>query len=222
MAKYIKGDIHEVIKTIEDASIDCIYTNPPFGTTHAEWDKSLNWSVLWEDIWRVLKPNGVAVLHCAMPFTYDLIRESPVNPKYHYCWVKENSTCFFNAKKQPLRQHEEILVFYKRQPTYNPQMRGNEVRKAHSHKQESDYYNKDSRTYDPESYTHVGRYPTTFLNYKRQLRGGKTVPDEMIEFFIKTYTNENDSVLDMTCYSDVVGNVVVGLNRRYTGVDINL
>lgn len=221
--KLINGDIHEVIKTIESNSIDCIYTNPPFGTTKSSWDKGLDWSKLWVDIWRVVKPKGVIILHCAMPFTYELIRHSPVNPKYHYVWVKNNSTLFYLAKKQPLRKHEEILVYYKNQPTYNPQMTGNEKIKFHlpdfkdGSKNDTQYYGKRNHHHKDEY--HIGKYPTTILEYPIKVRGDKTISNEMVEFFIKTYTNENDVVLDMTCCSDVVGNIVSNLNREYIGVD---
>jgi len=216
---YIIGDIHDVIKTIGDNSIDCIYTNPPFGTTQNEWDKSLDWSTLWTDIWRVIKPNGAIILHSAMPFTYDLIRHSPVNPRYHYIWVKNNSTNFFHAKRQPLRKHEEILVFYKKQPTYNPQMVGDEIYKT-TKPGRSNYYGSINHKVKEGSYK--GRYPTTILEYPIKVRGGKTTPDELVEFFIKTYTNEGDLVLDMTCHSTIVGDLVVNLNREYLGVDLDL
>ena len=218
--KLISGDIHDVIKSIESTSIDCIYTNPPFGITEAEWDTGLDWETLWDDIWRVLKPNGVVILHCSMPFTYNLIRSTPINPKYHYVWIKENITGYFNAKKQPLRKHEEVLIYYKKPPTYNPQMKGNQIFKQKIGSR-SQYYG-GKRNHKLKDGYHIGKYPTTVLEYPRTIRGDKTVSNEMVEFFIKTYTNENDLVFDMTCCSDVVGNIVSNLNREYIGVDKRL
>ena len=84
--------------------------------------RELDWKLLFKEMWRVLKPNGKIILHSSIPFTYDLIQVE--KPKYHYIWIKEHSTNFFHAKKQPLRQEEEILVYYKKQGTYNPQMIG--------------------------------------------------------------------------------------------------
>eukprot|EP01051_Picozoa_sp_SAG22_P010941 SAG22_NODE_1016_length_6022_cov_13.332095_5_plen_213_part_00 len=121
-----KSDTLEMLKKLPAAEYDLLYTNPPFGTTGAAWDKPLPWDQLWPEIWRVLKPNGAAVLHCSMPFTYDLAASQREFLKYHYTWVKNNSTTFMLAKTQPMRLQEEILVFYKAQPTYNPQMLGNE------------------------------------------------------------------------------------------------
>ena len=87
MIKYITGDIHDVIKDIEDNSIDFLYTNPPFGITEAKWDKPLDWDNLWIEIWRVMKPKGIVALHCSMPFTYTLIKSQ--RPKYHYCIIQQ-------------------------------------------------------------------------------------------------------------------------------------
>ena len=108
----IKGDIHEEILKLDSNSINLIYTNPPFFTTENEWDKKLNWKILFTEMWRVLKPNGKIILHCSIPFTYDLIKVE--RPKYHYVWVKDRPTNFFHAKNQPLRQQEEVLVYYKK------------------------------------------------------------------------------------------------------------
>ena len=119
---YIEGDIHEIITTLEDNSIDFIYTDPPFGTTKASWDKPLRWEELFKEMWRVLKPDGIICLYASIPFTYELLRYE--KPKYHYTWIKNNSTGFFQAKYQPLRKNEEIFIYYKSQPVYNPQMIG--------------------------------------------------------------------------------------------------
>lgn len=215
---FVEEDIHTYIKKIESNSIDCIYTNPPFGITCNKWDKPLDWDNLWPSIWRVLKPNGVAIIHASMPFSYTLTKSQ--RPKYHYIWVKKNSTTFFLAKKQPMRLQEEIYIFYKNQPTYNPQMIGDKIYKE-GRAPASTYYGNSGKQKN-EQKTYVGRYPTNVLYYKEIRRGGKSIPDEMIEFFIKTYTNEGDLILDMTCHNDVVYNVVNGLKRKYLGVDIKL
>ena len=216
---YIKGDIHEEILKLEDNSIDLIYTNPPYGTTEAKWDKGLRWKELFPEMWRVLKPDGFIILHCAKPFTYKLIATE--QPKYHYSWKKNNSTNFFHAKTQPLRQMEEVLVYYKKNGTYNPQMRGDKkIKTDKANNKGQNYYGK--RTHRKKKGYHRGYYPTDFLEYKIKVRGGKTIPDEMIEYFIKTYTNEKETVLDMTTHNEVVGDVVTKLDRNFIGIDINL
>ena len=213
----IKGDIHDEIKLINDDSIDMIYTDPPFATTENKWDKPLRWKELFKEMWRVLKPNGVIVLHCSMPFTYTLIEAE--RPKYHYVWIKEQTTNFFHAKNQPLRKQEEVLVFYKKKPTYNPQMVGDDfipTRSAGSSK----YYGSRGEK-KKVSGGHYGKYPTNVLNYKRDIDGASTRPEELVDFFIKTYTNKDDTILDLTCYNALSGKRATALERHYIGVDLN-
>jgi len=217
MDDYIQGDIHDVIKSLKSNTIDCIYTNPPFGITENKWDTPLKWNELWNDIWRVLKPRGVAIIHASMPFSYDLIVSQ--RPKYHFVWIKDRSTNFLNAKKQPLRKEEEIYIFYKKSPIYNPQMIGDEIIKT-SKAGKSKYYG--SRSNKKADTFHVGKYPTNILEYPRNNKQGfKTIPKELVEFLIKSYTNEGDMILDMTCHSDYVGKIISKINRNYIGVDIN-
>ena len=232
----IQGDIHDVIKTFDTDSIDCIYADPPFSITGAEWDQSLNWEMLWEEMWRVLKPNGSVVLHSSMPFTFDLVASQREYFKYNYIWKKNISTNFFLAKKQPLRIHEDICVFYKSQPTYNPQMVGNEF-----HKKRNVIFGGQDKYYgeckvkekiggwgeETIEGGHKGRYPNTLLDYpirkskKKDKNTASTRTDDMVDFFIKTYTNENDTILDMTCYDGLTGKRCDVLNRNYIGVDLN-
>jgi len=103
---YIENDIHEEILNIQDNTIDLIYTSPPYGITEAEWDKPLKWDILFPEMWRVLKPNGIIVLHASMPFTYELLKYE--TPRYHYTWLKNRKTNFFKSKEQPLRNTEEV------------------------------------------------------------------------------------------------------------------
>jgi len=219
MIKYITGDIHDVIKDIEDNSIDFLYTNPPFGITEAKWDKPLDWDNLWIEIWRVMKPKGIVALHCSMPFTYTLIKSQ--RPKYHYCIKKSNPTGFFFSKKQPMRDIEEVLIYYKKAGTYNIQMRGDEERKYPEDKAPNGgnaYYCRRKAT---KAKTYKGFFPTTTLENKLKKRGGRTIGDDIITYFIKTYSNEGDTILDMCCHNKVVGDIVEPLNRNYIGVDIN-
>jgi site-specific DNA-methyltransferase (adenine-specific) len=222
---FIEGDIHEVIKTFEDNSIDFIYTSPPYGITNAKWDKPLRWDELFPEMWRVLKPDGIIALHSSMPFTYELLKYE--TPKYHFSWKKNNSTGFFQAAFAPLRDVEEIFIYYKKRGTYNPQMVGDTFHKKRlvKHGGEQKYFgtrNNIKNTITLEG-GHVGRYPTTFLEYKiRKDHTGITRTDDMMDFFIKTYSNENDTVLDMTCHNDYTSKRCEILKRKFIGVDINL
>lgn len=227
----IEGDIHEVIKTLEDNSIDCIYTNPPFAITGAKWDQGLDWDNLWDDLWRVLKDDGCIVLHSSMPFTFDLVSSQRKYFKYNYVWKKNIATNFFLSKKQPLRIHEDICVFYKKQPTYNPQMIGDEFHKKRNviYGGQDKYYGecKVKENIETEEGGHSGRYPNTYLEYpirkskKTDKNTASTRPDELVDFFIKTYTNEGDKVLDITCYDGLTGKRCDILKREYTGIDLD-
>jgi len=225
---YIQNDIHDEILKIPDNQFNLIYTSPPYAITEAKWDKPLKWDMLFNEMWRVLKPDVIIVIHASMPFTYELLKHE--TPRYHYIWYKNRQTNFLKAKLQPLRQHEEVYVYYRKQGTYNPQMVGEEEYKKYNRKldgvSKQKYYGKrdniDKSHYD-EKETHKGRYPTTILKYDVRRDGtGISRVDDMIDYFIKTYSNEGDNVLDMTCHNEYVGNRCVINNRHYLGIDIDL
>lgn len=228
-SKYIEADIHKEIKNIPDDTIDFIYTSPPYGITKAKWDKPLNWSFLFPEMWRVLKPNGIIALHCSMPFTYELVKYE--KPKYHYTWKKNNSTGFFNAKYQPLRNTEEIMIYNKIKGTYNPQMTGDIEYKKRIMvcNSENDYCdtltNKNAVSKITKEGSHKGRYPTTYLEYpvrKPWEKSGINRTDDLIKYFVNTYSNKGDTILDMTCCNEIVGDICVELERNYLGIDIQI
>lgn len=225
MSVFIEGDCHIELKKLNDNSIDFIYTSPPYGTTCAKWDKPLKWDIIFPELWRILKPDGIIALHAAIPFTYTLLKYE--TPKYHYVWKKNNSTNFFKAKIQPLRDCEEVFIYYKKNGTYNPQMKGDEFYKKRLNKMgaKNSYY--DIRTNIDKSKWgeggHTGKYPTTFLEYKiRKDETGITRNDDMMDFFIKTYTNENDTILDFTCHNNYLEKRCSLLKRKFIGIDIDL
>ena len=221
--KYIFGDIHEKIKDISDNTINLIYTSPPYGITKAKWDMPLKWAELFPQMWRVLKPNGIIILHASMPFTYELLKYQ--KPKYHYTWIKNNSTTPFLAKIQPLRIHEEIFVYYKKKSTYNPQMVGTNFHSTEMNTFDNkgqEYYGKNKNKIRHNlKIGHCGRYPTTHLQYNIRTKGGGiTRPNDMMDYFIKTYSNENDTILDLTTCNTYLGKRCKLLKRNFIGIDI--
>lgn len=226
MIEYLQGDIHTWIKELPDNCIDFIYTDPPFSVTKASWDKPLQWDKLFPEMWRVLKSKGTICLYASMPFTYELLKYE--TPKYHYSWCKNNKTGFFQAKYQPLRQMEEIFIYYKKLGTYNPQMEGDKHYCKRNVKVggRNAYYGEKLKDKQNEYITeegHTGKYPSTFKNWNiRKDESGITRTDDQIDYFIKTYTNENDVVLDMTCHTKYVGDRCKVLNRNYIGIDLDL
>jgi len=227
--KFIKGDIHEVIKTLEDNSIDLIYTDPPFAITSAKWDKGLDWKNLFNDMWRVLKEDGVIILYATQRFSYELLKHE--TPKYHYTWIKNNSTGHFQSKIQPLRKTEEIFIYYKKKSCYNPQMQGDKFypkRKVKTGGGQGYFNEKLSQKKNEiiKEEGHIGKYPENVLYYPirdiRTNKSGITRTDDQIDYFIKTYSNENDTILDMTCHNNFVSLRANKLKRNYIGVDIDI
>tara|TARA_R110000823_G_C15897631_1_gene496635 strand:- start:62 stop:760 length:699 start_codon:yes stop_codon:yes gene_type:complete len=228
----IEGDIHKVIKTLPTNTYDILYTNPPFNSlTGAKWDKVLKWDELWSDIWRVLKPNGVVILHSTQRFTIELASSQIKNFKYKYTWKKNNSTNFLVAKYQPLRLCEDICVFYKKAGVYNPQMIGNEWNKKRNVKYGgSEAYWGECKTKNnviTDEGGHRGRFPNDLLEFnisrsKTKEKNAGTRPTELIDFILKTYSNKDSHVLDITCYDYRTGVRCLKLGRKYTGIDLNI
>ena len=223
-SSYITADIHSEIKNLPDNSIDFIYTSPPFGITEAKWDKPLDWNILFPEMWRVLKPNGIIALYATQRFSYELLKYE--TPRYHYTWIKNNSTGFFQAKKQPLRNTEEIFIYYKKQGTYNPQMLGSKFipKRINKMKDTQEHFGRRSnieKSSTSKTEGHIGSYPTTERRWKVRKDGsGITRDDENIDYFIKTYSNEGDTILDLTCCNRIVGNRALEHKRNYIGIDI--
>lgn len=206
-------------RTVENDSIDLIYFNPPFATTGNSWDNPLDWVPLFVEMNRILKPDGNIVIHCSVPFTYDLIRFK--KPKYHWVWDKGVTGNPFIAKKQPMRNTEEILVYHKDgySGRYFPQMEGTEERTVRMKKCSTTYWRGGQRTKDYVN-TIIGRYPRHLLRFKLKVDGLSTRPMSLIEYIVKTYTKEGDMVLDLTAYKGITGKVCDTINREYVGVDI--
>jgi len=192
------GDCLDVMKLIDNNSIDMILCDLPYGTTACKWDTVLPFDKLWAQYERIIKPNGAIVLTSDGIFTGALMISNPKMFKYKMIWDKKISTGFLNAKKRPLRRHEDILVFAKSATTYNPIMvqRGAPRTKGSIKRSDSAVYSAVSRT---ESFNDT-YYPTSIVEVSNADRKGKVHPTQkpvaLFEYLIKTYTNEGDVVLD--------------------------
>jgi site-specific DNA-methyltransferase (adenine-specific) len=219
MATFYKGDNLHWIKTLPDKSINLIYFDPPFGITKNSWDHKLDWSALFFEFDRVLCDNGNIVIHCSIPFNYTLIREAPRPPSYSWYWKKEAITNPLTVNLQPLRNTEEILVWKgKKHVIYNPQRTGTIERTAVSG-EPSAYYGIQPLVRTKKKV--IGFYQTHHLDYKRNIQGFSSRPEDMIEMLLKSYTNEGDTVLDPTCYLGISGLVARRMNRRWIGIDLH-
>ena len=225
MINLIKGECLEQMKLIPSGSIDAIITDPPYGTTQCKWDSVIPFKPMWEQLSRIIKPNGAILLFGSEPFSSALRMSNIKNYKYDWVWEKSKATNFLNAKKQPLRAKENILVFYKKQPTYNPQMtKGKSYNKGIRKKQtKDDVYGSFNQT---EVKSEGNRYPRDVLYFKTAETEGKTFhktqkPVKLMEYLIKTYTNENETVLDFTMGSGTTGVACKNLGRDFIGIEMD-
>lgn len=220
-----EGDCLEIMRTIPDASIDMVLCDLPYGTTQNKWDSVLDLQRLWKEYNRIVKPNGAVVLTSQGLFTAKLILSNEKYFKYKIVWEKSKATNFLNAKKQPLRKHEDICVFYRRQPVYNPQMG---VGVPYDKGVRKDQLTGGYGDFKPVRVKSEGtRYPTDIIYFKTAESEGPVVhptqkPVALGQYLIRTFTNEGDVVLDNTCGS---GSFLVAAaleKRRFIGIENNL
>jgi site-specific DNA-methyltransferase (adenine-specific) len=217
------GDCLEVMKTIPNNSIDAIITDPPYGTTACKWDSVIDFKLMWEQLHRIIKPNGAIVLFGSEPFSSALRMSNIKNYKYDIIWDKNQSGNPLLAKKQVMKSHEIISLFYKKQCTYNPQM---EERGKPRHKGTKQKLNENSflvsGTIDTRSFNNL-YYPKSVLKISNANKKGKVHPTQkplpLMEWLIKTYTNENETVLDFTMGSGTTMLACKNLNRNGIGIE---
>ena len=220
MVKTILGDCLEVLPTIEDNSVDMLLVDLPYGTTACKWDSVIPLDKLWEQYDRVCKKNAAMVFTAMQPFTTILAASNIENLRYEWIWEKPQGTNPMNVKIMPLKSHENILVFYREKPTYNPQMWYSTPYSGFSSdtaKIGEVYGNAESKHRDnPEG----SRYPKTVIKHKQEKGYHPTQkPVGLMEYLIKTYTNEWDVVLDNTMGSGTTGVACVHTNRDFIGIE---
>ena len=222
MIKLLQGDCLELMKDIEDKSIDMILCDLPYGTTQNKWDCIIPLDLLWAQYKRIIKDNGAIVLFSQMPFTATLVASNLKMFKYEWIWDKVIGTGFLNAKKAPLKSHENIVVFYKKLPVYNPQMRtGFKPYSITSGSKSSNYgtYHSVNTSSDGE------RYPVSILEYSNVSHKDRLHPTQkpvtLLEYLIKTYSNEGDTVLDNCMGSGSCGVACVNTNRNFIGMELD-
>lgn len=224
------GDCLELMSYLPDNSIDLIYADLPFGSTQNKWDIIIPFEPLWIQYKRIIKPNGAIVLHAAEPFA-SLLRCSNLDWfKYDWIWDKRLGTGFLNARKQPLRVHEKICVFYKNQCTYNPQM----FHKKHKRKMKGMLIKPHTTNYG-EQKDYISNaddnlcYPISIIsipqlrgNSKEKLPHSTQKPVSLAEYFIKTYSNEGDIVLDNCVGSGTTAEACIKTNRSFIAMEKKL
>jgi DNA modification methylase len=216
----LHGDCLEVLKLISDKSIDAIITDPPYGTTVCKWDNIIPFDLMWEQLNRIIKPNGAIVLFGSQPFTSALIMSNVKNFKYNLVWNKKLAGNFLNAKNQHLKIHEDICIFSCGKLNYYPIMIKGKARLKGSNKQSNNYgvFGKHERILKfNDEY-----FPKSIIEFSNAKRGGlhpTQKPVSLIEYLIKTYTKENETILDFTMGSGTTGVACKNLDRKFLGIE---
>ena len=230
--KIYQGDCLELIKQLPDKSIDCIICDPPYEVLNknnkdAQWDRIIPFNELWQQYERVAKDNAAIILFAQGMFTARLMMSNPKLWRYNLIWQKGGRCSgFLNAKKMPLREHEDIVVFYRKQPTYNPQMtkclphERNHSRGRQQGEQTNRCYGEFGRAEDVITDL---KYPKSILNFNRphpQIHPTQK-PVALIQYLIKTYSNENDLILDNCVGSGTTAVAAIKEKRHFIGMELN-
>lgn len=233
--KLLRGDCLELLRDIPPGSVDMVLADLPYKTTQISWDNGISLPPLWEQLKRVTKENAAMLFFSQMPFTAELYMSNPKMWRYDIIWEKTQGTGFLNARKMPLRKHEIICVFYRRLPTYNPQMGEKPDVKGIGRKKVN---GTQAQQYNPHiigkyEWTETGkRYPADvirFSNWNGALFGNtdKTIkhptvkPVPLLEYLIRTYANPGETVLDPTMGSGSTGVAAANTGRNFIGMELD-
>lgn len=216
--KLYRGDCLDIMPKLPDKSIDMILCDLPYGTTACKWDSIIDLDKLWPEYKRLIKANAAIVLHSSQPFTTKLISSNIENYRHQWYWNKNNSAGFATAKIRPMQIIEDILVFGYGKVNYYPLMeKRGKVRKKGGYSESENYGVKPSVSYN-NSY-----YPKSLISISNASQKGKTHPTqkpvELLEYLIKTYTTESETVLDNTMGSGSTGVACVNTNRNFIGIE---
>lgn len=220
------GDCLEVMDKLiqEGVTVDMILTDPPYGTIACKWDSIIPLDEMWKRINKLIKPNGIIALFGKQPFTAKLICSNIKNYRYDWIWEKTRPQRYVQAKKMPLAYYENISIFYKKLGTYNPIMReGTPYVKNHKNTTKSIFSGEEKRN-GTSSINKGTRYPSDIIKFSNPNKNSlhptqKPVP--LLEYLIKTYTNENDLVLDFTMGSGSTGVACMNTNRKFIGIELD-
>jgi len=217
----MKGDCLERMEEIPDGSVDMILTDPPYGTTACKWDSVIPFEPMWEQLKRITKPNGAIVMTASQPFTSALVMSNVEMFAYEWIWVKSKITGVLNAKKMPVRKHEQVLVFCRKKTTgtYNAQGLIKKGTVTHQGGQSKNYGARSTKPYTQE----FTNWPRDVLEIASE---GKTVhptqkPVALMEYLIRTYTHEGETVLDFTMGSGTTGVACVKTGRKFIGIELD-
>lgn len=218
------GDCLDVMKSIPDGSVDMILCDLPYGTTQNKWDTVIPFEPLWEQYWRVCKPNAAVVLTAAQPFTSALVMSQPKFFKHEWIWIKNRGSNFANTVREPMKEHESVLMFSKGKWTYNKQMQERTGGGADRVKYNVVFESKSSnyRDFDTRKDNKLPelRVPSSWQKFNCEVGLHPTQkPVALFEYLIKTYTNEGETVLDNTAGSGTTAIAAENTGRRWIGIE---
>lgn len=213
----LHGDCLDLLSTVGTATVDMVFADLPYGTTRNKWDSLIDLETLGGELARVAKPAAAFVFTAQMPFTGALMMSKPKWFRHHWIWEKTSATGHLNAKKAPMKAHEDILVFARQQPTYNPQMTHGHPRKQSLAKSQKRDYGGNYGTYSGSDYDSTSRYPRTvqtFAHDRQKLALHPTQkPQALMEYLLRTYSNPGELVLDPTSGSGTTGVAALATGR---------
>ena len=218
------GDCLELMKQIPEGSIDMVLTDPPYGTTACKWDSIIPFEPMWAELKRIIKPNGAIVLFGSEPFSSALRMSNIKQYKYDWVWDKKKSGNIFLAKHQPMKTFENILIFSKEKHHYFPIMKPREKIKKSKNYGTGEAIG-GNRAAEDKVYTYKEKYPIAILEFSNASQKGKVHPTQkpvaLLEYLIKTYTQENETVLDFTMGSGSTGVAAKNTNRKFIGIELD-
>lgn len=223
LSRLIMGDCLEKLQEIEAGSVDMILTDPPYGTTACKWDAVIPFEPMWREVWQVLKPNGAAVFTASQPFTSRLIVSELKNFRYEWVWDKVNRiTGALTANKMPMKRHENICVFYIRLPTYNKQSIMKKRLVGGRYAANGVHLSRSGRDYQRPTSDDVPHNPNSILSIEGWMNNNHhptQKPVALMEYLIRTYTNEGERVLDFTMGSGTTGVAAMNTGRKFIGIE---
>ena len=226
----MQGDCLERMKEIPDGSVDMVLTDPPYGTTACKWDSVIPFEQMWEQLKRVTKKNAAIVMTASQPFTSALVMSNAKMFKHSWVWEKNAGSNFGAMKYQPMKEHEDVLVFSAKSPTYNPQMQprsesGRALVLAGVKSKASnggDVYGGLNQGYDNSNQNPDLRFPRSIQRFNRERGLHPTQkPVALMEYLIKTYTNKGETILDFTMGSGTTGVAAKNLGRDFIGIELD-
>tara|TARA_Y100000310_G_scaffold320427_1_gene376864 strand:+ start:338 stop:1060 length:723 start_codon:yes stop_codon:yes gene_type:complete len=224
MINLMQGDCLEKMKEIESGSVDMVLTDPPYGTTTCKWDSIIPLEPMWDQLKRIIKPNGAIVMTASQPFTSVLIASNINMFKLEWIWEKSKATGHALCKKRPLKAHESVIVFCDGTESCNPQMTEGKPYKSKLGKQESAEFSTGTKRNDNKTGLRYPRSVQYFKTSESERNGYKhptQKPVALMEYLIKTYTNEGETVLDFTAGSFTTGVACVNINRNFIGIELD-